>query len=60
MIINGNHKRAIEIVSWLRHEHGLHWPSDYHWHMEPFSNNTKIVFEFKDRNFESLVALRYA
>lgn len=59
MIINGNQKRAIEIVSWLRHDHGLHWPSDYNWFMEPYSNHTRIVFEFKEKNYETLLALRY-
>jgi hypothetical protein len=60
MIIKGGHKKAIEITHWLQTEYDLDWPNDYTWYMKPFSNNTEIIFNFKDSSVATIVALKYA
>lgn len=60
MIIKGGYNKAIEISHWLKDEYNIDWPSDYMWYMKPFSNNTEIIFEFKDSSIATIVALRYA
>ena len=59
MIINGSGSKAIEISMWLVKEYGLRPIVDYRWRMIAQSNNTKIKFEFKDTNIETLVLLRF-
>lgn len=60
MIIKGGYQKAIDISYWLKAEYNVDWPTDYKWYMKPHSDNTEIIFEFKDSSIATIVALRYA
>lgn len=56
--INGNFSRGIAISRWLKAQ-GLEHNRDYTWHRKYGATKDRLIFEFNDPQWESMVALKW-